>query len=405
MKRSQEILTLSAAIAILFASSAWAAPQQMGNGAKNSQNRSLAGTCITDDENTCLPQSRWDNSRNWRNNYQQGSQANCTDENCSSLELVEITEAEAITLAFMREEEKMARDVYLTLYAAWQTPLFANISKAEQQHMDQIKTLLDSYGLPDPALEEVGVFNNSEIQALYDSLIERGSTSQIEALQVGALVEEVDIADLEKAIAETENPALERMYTNLMNGSYNHLRSFVRNIEYLDYTYQVQYLPQETVDNILNPATVSRGIGINSNSSKMVATSSQFRPLIQNRNGRYNNGAVLAKDNEVTLGTSFQPDNSHVGQNADLLTMATFTPADSNNQGMYMRDKTGNWQQWDGDLNNAVASQTQQRLNTNQDIDIYQGLLPAGRYQISTGYRLQDGTSILNGQPMDFSVE
>ena len=269
--------------------------------------------------------------------------------------------------------------------------------------MDQIKELLDRYELPDPATEEIGVFNNSEIQALYNSLIERGKTSQIEALQVGALVEEVDISDLEKAIAETENPALERMYTNLMNGSYNHLRGFVRNIEYLDYTYQVQYLPQETVDNILNPTTVSRGIGINN--SKMVATSSQFKPSIQNRNGRYNNGSVLAKEDEVTLDTTFQPDAAHVGQQADLLTTATFTPAGSNKQGMYMRNNSGNWQQWDGDLNNAVASQTQQRLNASQNVNIYQGKLPAGRYQVSTGYRLQDGTSILNGQPMDFSVE
>ncbi len=404
MKRNQEILT--AAIAMLLASSAWAGNgYQTANGANNSQNRSLVGTCITDSENTCLPESRWDNSKNWRNNYQQGSQANCTDENCSALELAEITEAEAITLVFMREEEKMARDVYITLYETWQTPLFANISKAEQQHMDQIKALLDSYELPDPALEAVGVFANSDIQALYDSLIERGNTSQIEALQVGALVEEVDIADLEKAIAETENPALERMYTNLMNGSYNHLRSFVRNIEYLDYAYQVQHLPQATVDDILNPATISRGIGINADNSQMVATSSQFKPSIQNRNGSYNNGAVLAKDEEVTLGTTFQPDTAHIGQNADLLTMATFTPTGSNTQGMYMRDKIGNWQQWDGDLNNAVASQTQQRLNANQNIDIYQGQLPAGRYQVSTGYRLQDGTSILNGQPIDFSVE
>ncbi|MCK5876758.1 MAG: DUF2202 domain-containing protein [Candidatus Marithrix sp.] len=403
MKRSHEILTLSTAIAMLLASSAWA-----GNGpnkSNNSQNRSLAGTCVTDSTNTCLAESRADNSKNWRNNYQQGSQANCTDENCSSLELAEISEAEAITLAFMREEEKMARDVYITLYETWQTPLFVNISKAEQQHMDQIKALLDSYELPDPATEEVGVFTNSDIQALYDSLIERGSISQIEALQVGALVEEVDIADLEKAIAETENSALERMYTNLMNGSYNHLRGFVRNIEYLDYTYQVQHLPQETVDDILNPAAVSRGIGINANDSRMVATGAQFKPLIQNQNGRYNNGAVLAKDDDVTLGTTFQPDTTHIGQQVDLLTVATFTPAGSDKQGMYMRDKTGNWQQWDGDLNNAVASQTQQRLNANQNVNIYQGKLPAGRYQVSTGYRLQDGISILNGQPMDFSVE
>jgi hypothetical protein len=137
----------------------------------------------------------------------------------------------------------------------------------------------------------------------------------------------------------------------------------------------------------------------------MVATNAQFKPLIKNRNGRYNNGAILAKDDEVTLGTTFQPDTAHIGQQVDLLTTAIFTSAGSNKQNMYMRDTTGNWQQWDGDLNNVVASQTQQRLNINQSIDIYQGRLPAGKYQVSTGYRLQDGTAILNGQPMDFLVE
>jgi len=421
MTHNKKILSLSAAMAIIFASSAWAGNGggAMGGGPSsgatciadgtctpNPQGQPLAGTCLTDPDGTCLPEPKWNNSQNWQGNHQQGSQANCTaDGTCSLLEgpLVELSEAEVATLSFMREEEKMARDVYITLYEVWQTPIFANISKAEQQHMDQIKLVLDSYELPDPASEEMGVFTNTDIQALYDSLVERGRISQIEALQVGALIEEVDIADLQNAIAETENPVLENMYTNLMNGSYNHLRGFVRNIEYLDYVYQPQHLSQEEVDDILNPATVSRGIGINAANSQIVATNAQFKPSIKDQNGRHGNGAILAQGDDITLSATFQPDTAHIGQNADLLTVATFTPMGGNQQMMFMHDETGAWQNWDGDLNNPT--QTQQQLHANQRLNIHQEQLPAGRYQISMGYRLEDGTVILNGQPMDFSVE
>ncbi len=266
-----------------------------------------------------------------------------TDGTCLSLDqpLAELSEAEITTLSFMREEEKLARDVYITLSEEWQRRIFANISKAEQRHMDQIKSLLDRYELPDPASEEVGVFTNTDLQDLYDHLVERGRTSQIEALQVGALIEEVDISDLQNAIAETDNPVLERMYSNLMNGSYNHLRAFVRNIEYSDYAYQAQSLPQDEVDDILNPAVVSRGLGIKAGDSQFVATNAQFKHSLKNKNGRHANGAILAQSDEVTLGATFQPDIAHLGQNADLLTVATFTPMNSNRQMMFMGDKKG----------------------------------------------------------------
>jgi hypothetical protein len=100
-----------------------------------------------------------------------------------------LSETEIEMLAFMREEEKMARDVYISLYDAWQIRVFQNISRAEQQHMDQVKFLMDSYGLSDPVQEPVGVFTNSDIQNLYDSLVKRGKTSQIEALRVGGISE------------------------------------------------------------------------------------------------------------------------------------------------------------------------------------------------------------------------
>jgi hypothetical protein len=388
MKHHQKIFRLSTAMAIILASSAWAGN---GNGNGNGNGGSMGN-----------------NSQNWRDNGQQSLSANCTaDGSCSSLEqpLAELSEAETTTLLFMREEEKMARDVYISLYDVWQTPIFTNISKAEQQHMDQLKLLLDSYELSDPASEETGVFTNQDIQTLYNTLVERGRTSQTEALKVGALIEEVDIEDLQNAIAATENPALQTTYTNLMNGSYNHLRGFVRNLEYLDYVYQAQILPQEEVDDILNPTVVSLGIGLNTDGSQLLATDAQFKPLIKNQNGFQSNGAVLAPSDTTTVGATFQADTAHIGKNADFLTMATFTPMGSNQEMMFMRDESGAWQRWEGDLNNLTVFQTQQQLQEVQQVSIHQGQLPVGRYQILVGYRLQDGTIILNGQPIDFSVE
>ena len=71
----------------------------------------------------------------------------------------------------MREEEKLAHDVYVTLYAQWDLPIFQNISRSEQTHTDAVKTLIDRYGLTDPASSKVGVFTNPDLQALYNDLV------------------------------------------------------------------------------------------------------------------------------------------------------------------------------------------------------------------------------------------
>ena len=169
-----------------------------------------------------------------------------------------LTLAEADTLSFVREEEKMARDVYLTLYNQWANATFQTIAtRSEQKHMDKVKLLLDAAGLPDPVLSDaVGVFSNSAIADLYLQLVARGSMSSTEALAVGAYIEEYDIEDLQQAITEavtgTNQVALIAAYDNLMCGSRNHLRSFVGQIEANGVTYQAQLLPQATVDWIVD---------------------------------------------------------------------------------------------------------------------------------------------------------
>lgn len=145
------------------------------------------------------------------------------------------TASEAADLAFMREEEKMARDLYRAFFAAWDNDIFANIAASEQRHMDAVLGLLTLYGLTDPAAgQPEGQFTNGDVQALYDSLLDQGMASEIAALEAAQLVEETDIADLESAIAGTGNTAILRVYRNLLKGSQNHLAAFTNRLLQLD---------------------------------------------------------------------------------------------------------------------------------------------------------------------------
>ena len=170
-----------------------------------------------------------------------------------ALQLQQLTEDEINGILFMREEEKLARDVYLYLYELYPLRPFLNISKSEQAHMDAIKYLIDTYELKDPVDENPpGVFQNEELQQLYDELIEKGSKSKEEALKVGALIEEVDIIDLQTELDETAiNEDVIRVFTNLCSASENHLRVFVRVLALNDVDYSPELLDQEEFDRIL----------------------------------------------------------------------------------------------------------------------------------------------------------
>lgn len=165
----------------------------------------------------------------------------------------ELDATEAAGLTFMREEEKLARDVYQYFYPLWNATLFDNISISEQKHFEAIGALLDTYRLDDPAMQDLpGVFQNAELQHLYDQLIALGSTTALAALQVGALIEETDMVDIQEAIAATDQPDIIEVYENLLRGSRNHLRAFVAAIEAQGVPYVAQVLPQEEVDAIVD---------------------------------------------------------------------------------------------------------------------------------------------------------
>ena len=160
---------------------------------------------------------------------------------------------EVAELQFMREEEKLARDVYRVMFAEWGHQVFANISESEQRHTDAVAGLIEKYGVDDPVTDDsTGVFVDPELQALYDELVEKGLDSHQAGLMVGALIEEVDMLDLEEAIHATDNPDIQELYGNLLRGSRNHLRAFVKTLEDTGIDYEAQVLSQEEVDLIVS---------------------------------------------------------------------------------------------------------------------------------------------------------
>ena len=174
----------------------------------------------------------------------------------------ELNEAEKEALIFMREEEKLAHDVYVVMYELWGLPIFQNISSSEQSHTEAVKTLLDGYNVPDPAQDELGFFTNPELQGLYDQLIVQGSQSLADALRVGAAIEEIDILDLQERLAQTDNADIQHVFNNLLQGSNNHLRAFTSTLmTQTGETYQPQFMSPDAYQAIIGESVMGGGQG------------------------------------------------------------------------------------------------------------------------------------------------
>lgn len=162
-----------------------------------------------------------------------------------------LSNGEIYDLRYMREEEKLAHDVYLTFQRKYRERVFATIRQSEERHMDAIKGLLDRYGLDDPVQPGVGVFQNPALQALYNELVAQGLKNRVAALRVGALIEETDIRDIALAIERSDEAVIDKVYSNLLAGSSNHLVAFVRRLQALGVTYVPSVLVQSDYDAII----------------------------------------------------------------------------------------------------------------------------------------------------------
>lgn len=181
-------------------------------------------------------------------------------------------------LLHMKEEEKLARDVYKSLYEKWGIQIFLNISNAEETHLNAVIFLLQNYGEEHTSIGEPGIFSNPVFQELYAELISKGSESLQAALETGALIEEMDIKDLEEYLQIITNENIVMVFENLQKGSRNHLRAFNKQLINLGISYTPVYITREEYDQIVNSPIENGG-----NSQKQ----GNRRKGNQNRNGRW----------------------------------------------------------------------------------------------------------------------
>ncbi|NOQ87923.1 MAG: DUF2202 domain-containing protein [Gammaproteobacteria bacterium] len=181
---------------------------------------------------------------------------NVLNDTLLALPLEQPDASEEAGLVFMREEEKLAHDVYIKMFALGYSKVFDNISQSEQTHTDAILALLDRYNITDPVGDNPeGVFVNADLQALYDALILQGSPSLENALYVGAEIEEIDILDIQRLVDALDgNEDIAIVYESLLKGSRNHLRAFVNNLANQGVDYAPKHLTQEVYDAIINAA-------------------------------------------------------------------------------------------------------------------------------------------------------
>lgn len=180
--------------------------------------------------------------------------------NSLKLQDIPLTPAETAAILYMREEEKLARDIYSIFHEFWSTEpqsIFSNIAHSEQRHGDALNTLITHYKLPDPVISTLGKFTELKLQQLYQKLLITGQRSITAALEVGAQLEEIDIADLNAMLQHSENPNIQAVYQELLRGSHDHLRAFVHQLKLHHITYTPQILQLTEFNKILQEVVPS----------------------------------------------------------------------------------------------------------------------------------------------------
>ena len=162
----------------------------------------------------------------------------------------ELSETEKSELLYMLEEEKLARDVYTYFDELWGVKQFTNIKESEKNHIGYVSATLDMYEISYTILPE-GQFDNMDIQNLYDQFIVQGEANSLDALIVGATIEDIDIADLEELIGTTTNSTLLELYERLQCGAKNHMRGFVKGINNAGGSYAPQFITEQVYDEIM----------------------------------------------------------------------------------------------------------------------------------------------------------
>lgn len=170
----------------------------------------------------------------------------------------QLTDAEINSIMSLREEEKVAYDVYTFMFEKYESKVFKNIAENEKDHMDKIKELIIQFNLNDPLSgisDQKGVFNNKKMQALYDEMIMAGNYGLLDALRAAARFEETDIIDLRNDLSAASDQTVVNTYINLESSSQDHLRALVKVIKDEGISYKPSYLSKEDFDKIMSVKT------------------------------------------------------------------------------------------------------------------------------------------------------
>ncbi len=169
--------------------------------------------------------------------------------------VTETVSAEEIAgLQMMREEEKVAHDLYVTFEENWKQGTFTSIAISEQYHTDAVKSVLLKYKLSDPAQNQVGKFTSKKMQDLFNDRSEKAKGSYLDSLFVAAEFEELDVVDLRELAAESKNKDVITLYKNLEAGSRNHMRYYAKLIAQEGATYTAKHLEESDYQKIIKGA-------------------------------------------------------------------------------------------------------------------------------------------------------
>lgn len=226
MKNTTLIATTLGGVVALAVGTAIVVTASAPNGQTAVQSISTPATAetVVPDEKTSTEASEADKSNTGSTTETRTSRTKESATNAGSPDDIETL------LAYLIEEEKLAHDIYRALGDEWGTQIFTNISSSESQHQSQVASLLAAYDIDDPRTAQPGVFVNDELQALYDSLMAKGLQSVNDALEVGVLIEETDIRDLQVAINDIDDASIDSVLERLLNASKNHLAAFSRQL-------------------------------------------------------------------------------------------------------------------------------------------------------------------------------
>ncbi len=164
--------------------------------------------------------------------------------------LAVLTAREKDGLLFIWEEERVARDLYASLYEKNNLTIFLDLVRSESSHMDQARAVMEKHGLAVPP-DEPGIFQNQTLQEMHDQLLAEGLQSDQDALTVAAVFEEISIVDLEKELSASQPDDVRTVYEGLLAGSRKHLRSYVSDLKDQGIEYQPRYLEGEEFQEIV----------------------------------------------------------------------------------------------------------------------------------------------------------